>query len=229
MDLTNCLIAGFLPTTRLKKVWYPLHTLKYTSFPIHCPCRGKITIISQHTTECQRRKNIALDSFQLFKGLNSKNLPLGNIFPTNSEDARKATQLFFVVQQCSDQTFLNIKNYNVYAPEAVNCDIIRKGENADRTTASWVAIVILILTILLMVASTILFFVRSRQLASVELWARAYEAWDITYNHTLVCLEITMNLTFYRGTITPWGVGFYFLFTILHFFIRQYSNTYILA
>ena len=119
--------------------------------------------------ECQRRKNIALDSFQLFKGLNSKNLPLGNIFPTNSEDARKATQLFFVVQQCSDQTFLNIKNYNVYAPEAVNCDIIRKGENADRTTASWVAIVILILTILLMVASTILFFVRSRQLASVEL------------------------------------------------------------
>merc|ERR1712032_746723 len=53
--------------------------------------------------------------------------------------------------------------------EAVNCDIIRKGENVDRSTASWVAIVILILTIILMLVPTIIFFIRSRQLASVEL------------------------------------------------------------
>jgi len=124
---------------------------------------------SETEKECQRRQNTALDSFQLFKGLNSKNLPLGNIFPAGSEDARKATQLFFVVQQCSDKSFLNIKNYQIYAPEAVNCDIIRKGENVDRTTASWVAIVILLLTIMLMVGTTVFFWRRSRQLASVEL------------------------------------------------------------
>ena len=124
---------------------------------------------SETEEECQRRMNVALDSFQLFKGLNSKNLPLGNIFPPNSEDARKATQLFFVIQQCSDQSFLNIKDYEIYANGAVNCDIIRKGENTDRTTASWVAIVILTLTILMMIATTFFFYSRSRQLASVEL------------------------------------------------------------
>lgn len=172
--LTTSLIAKSLNTPRLKKVYNIPCAMHAHQFDITRNFLWQKSPLYQYTAECQRRMNVALDSFQLFKGLNSKNLPLGNIFPPNSEDARKATQLFFVIQQCSDQSFLNIKDYEIYANGAVNCDIIRKGENTDRTTASWVAIVILTLTILMMIATTFFFYSRSRQLASVELWARAY-------------------------------------------------------
>ena len=122
-----------------------------------------------NTTECKRRKNLALDVFPLTKGQNQRSIGLSQIEAPGGEDARQTAQLFFVVEQCTTLKPVNIKNYQIVAPEAVNCDIIRKGENADRTTSSWVAIVILILTIILMLIPTIIFFIRSRQLASVEL------------------------------------------------------------
>ena len=129
----------------------------------------KFTNISHNTTECIRRKNLALDVFPLTKGTNSKAIALSEIEAPGGEDARQTAQIFFVIEQCTSLIPVNIKSYKIFAPEAVNCDIIRKGENVDRSTASWVAIVILILTIILMLVPTVIFFIRSRQLASVEL------------------------------------------------------------
>jgi len=130
---------------------------------------SRVSSYEQTKKECIRRKNLALDVFPLTKGANSKSIALSQIEVPGGEDARQTAQIFFVIEQCTSLIPVNIKSYKIFAAEAVNCDIIRKGENVDRSTASWVAIVILILTIILMLVPTIIFFIRSRQLASVEL------------------------------------------------------------
>jgi len=130
---------------------------------------SRVSSYTQTKKECIRRKNLALDVFPLTKGANSKSIALSQLEAPGGEDARQTAQIFFVIEQCTSLIPVNIKSYKIFAPEAVNCDIIRKGENVDRSTASWVAIVILILTIILMLVPTIIFFIRSRQLASVEL------------------------------------------------------------
>merc|ERR1719498_252428 len=121
--------------------------------------------------ECQRRKQHARYS-KVLDNTNDPHLavPMTVIQNPKSADARAAHQLFFVMESCGGKP-ISVDKYSIYAPEAVDCRILRdpEGENDLRAKASGIVIGVLSATIVLMLIPTLIFYFRSRQLASVEL------------------------------------------------------------